>query len=116
MFLPVLRSPDFAHVPRYQLWTDALCFRQMAREAPNNYLQSMCVRSAVLAAWTTLEMACRDALGVARFGGRDFKRNLNDELAHQNKSLVDFGTGVWGHLSAQTLKHRTEYAHAGVSL
>lgn len=76
MSLPVLRFPDFAHGPSYQLWTDALCLREMAKRAPNNYLQSMCVRNSVLCAWTTLEMACRDALGVPRFKGRDFKRNV----------------------------------------
>ncbi len=116
MPLPVLRPSDFAHIPRYQVWTDALCLREMARQAPNNYLQSMCVRNSVLAAWTTLEMACRDALGVQRFKGRDFKRDLNDELGAQGKLLVDFGTGVWGLLSSKTLQYRTEYAHAGVRL
>jgi len=66
MPLPVLRSKDFVHQARYQLWTDALCFREMAKQAPNNYLRSMCVRNAVLAACTTLEMACCDSLGVPR--------------------------------------------------
>ncbi|MCC6366315.1 MAG: hypothetical protein IT165_22590 [Bryobacterales bacterium] len=88
----------------------------MAKQAPSNYLQSMCVRNALLAAWTTLEMACRDALGVTRFKGQDFKRNLNEELRAQGKPPVDFGTGTWGLLSSKTLKHRTEYAHAGVRL
>lgn len=88
----------------------------MAKQAPNNYLKSMCVRNAVLAAWTTLEMACKDALGVERFKGRDFKRDLNEELQNQGKTQVDFGTGFWGRLSSETLKHRTEYAHAGVKL
>jgi hypothetical protein len=45
MALPVLRSKDFVHQPRFQLWTDALCFREMAKQAPNNYLRSMCVRN-----------------------------------------------------------------------
>lgn len=113
---PVLRSPDFVHLPRYQIWTDALCLRDMARRAPNKYLQSMCVRNAVLSSWTTLEMACRDALSVEGFRGRDFKRDLNDELRAQGRPKMDFGTGVWGLLSSRTLKHRTEYAHAGVRL
>src|SRR2546430_136831 len=112
MPLPILRSPDFAHLPRYQIWTDSLCLRQMARDAPSNYLQSMCVRNAVLSAWTTLEMACRDALGVERFKGRDFKRDLNEELQAHSKPPVDFGSGVWGSLSSKILKVRTNYAHA----
>lgn len=116
MALPVLRAPDFTHIPRYQIWTDALCLREMAKQAPSNYIQSMCVRNAVLSAWTTLEMACRDALGVARFKGRDFKRDLNKEIQAQGKQAVDFGSGIWGLLSSKTLKHRTDYAHTGVRL
>jgi hypothetical protein len=44
----------------------------MAKEAANNYLSSMCVRKAILSAWTTLEMACCDALGIKKLE-RDFK-------------------------------------------
>ncbi len=65
MPLPVLRFKDLAHAPRFQLWTDALTFRQMALEAPNNYLRSMCVRNALISACTALEMACCDAPGIA---------------------------------------------------
>jgi len=72
MPLAVLRAKDFEHAPRFQLWTDALCFREMAKEAPNNYLRSMSVRNAVLSAWTTLEMACCDALGIEKLGN-DFR-------------------------------------------
>lgn len=116
MALPVLRGPDFAHATRYQIWTDALCFRQMAKQAPNKYLESMCVRNAVLSAWTALEMACCDALGVKRFKGRDFKRDLNKELQARGKPTIDFGSGVWGRLSCKLMKGRNEYAHSGVQL
>jgi hypothetical protein len=41
----------------------------MAKQAPEKYLESMCIRNAVLSAWPSLEMACIDALGVKRSGG-----------------------------------------------
>ena len=28
--------------------TDAICFREMAKQAPNTYLSSICVRNAIL--------------------------------------------------------------------
>src|ERR1700680_2618125 len=65
----VLPAKDFAHRPLFLLWTDALCFREMAKEAPDKYLESMCIRNAVLSAWTSLEMACCDALGVKKIKG-----------------------------------------------
>ena len=90
----VLRFKDISHAPRFQLWTDALTFLQMAKEAPNNYLGSMCVRNAVLSAWTTLEMACCDALGIQELKS-DFKRSLDDEFAAKGLTLLDFGSGLW---------------------
>jgi hypothetical protein len=38
------------HAPRFQLWPDAICFREMAKQAPNTYLSNMCVRNAILLA------------------------------------------------------------------
>jgi hypothetical protein len=94
MPLSVLRSKEFSDAPRFQLWTDALCFRAMAKEAANNYLSSMCVRNAILAAWTTLEMACCDALGIEKLE-RDFKESLNDEFDKRNIPRLNFGSGLW---------------------
>jgi hypothetical protein len=115
MPLPVLRSKDFVHQPRYQLWTDALCFREMARQAPNNYLRSMCVRNAVLAAWTTLEIACCEALGIDKLGN-DFRRGLDEEFDKRGISRLNFGSGVWGKISSKTKDARKIYAHYGVKL
>ena len=63
----------------------------------------MCVRNAVLSAWTTLEMACRDALGILKFKGLDFKRALNEELEARAFDIIDFGSRFWGELSSRTL-------------
>ena len=115
MALPVLRSKDFVHQPRYQLWTDALCFREMAKQAPNHYLRSMCVRNAVLAAWTTLEMACCDALGINKLGN-DFRQSLDGEFDKKGIARLDFGSGVWGTISSKTKDARKIYAHYGVKL
>ena len=86
MPLLVLRPKDISEAPRFQLWTDALCFRQMAKQAANNYLSGMCVRNAILSAWTALEMACCDALGIQKLE-TDFVRSLNGEFDKKQTSI-----------------------------
>src|SRR5260370_37029847 len=93
MPLSVLRSKEFSDAPRFQLWTDALCFRAMAKEAANNYLSSMCIRNAILSAWTTLEMACCDALGIGKLE-KDFKGSLHPEFEKLNIALFTYGRGL----------------------
>lgn len=115
MPLTVLRAKDFEHAPRFQLWTDALCFREMAKEAPNNYLRSMSVRNAVLSAWTTLEMACCDALGIEKLGN-DFRRSLDEEFDKKSIPRLDFGSGIWGEMNSTVKGYRKLYSHFGVSL
>ena len=115
MAIPVLREKDFADRPRFQLWTDALCFREMAKQAANNYLSSMSVRNAVLSAWTTLEMACCDAFGLVQLPDVRFKEGLKIALANAAKAPIDFGSGLWQRvLSVQDL--RNIYSHAGLKL
>jgi hypothetical protein len=115
MPLPVLRQKDFAHQPRYQLWTDALCFREMAKQAPNNYLKSMCVRNAVLAAWTTLEMACCDSLSVPELPDRIFKEGLKKALNKAGRPAIDFGSGLWQRV-LKLQESRNDYTHMGGKL
>jgi hypothetical protein len=115
MPLAVLRAKDFEHAPRFQLWTDALCFREMAKEAPNNYLRSMSVRNAVLSAWTTLEMACCDALGIEKLK-YDFKQSLDDEFDKKSIPRLDFGSGIWGEINSTVKGYRKLYSHFGVNL
>ena len=115
MPLAVLSSRDIEHAPRFQLWTDALCFREMAKEAPNNYLRSMCIRNAVLSAWTTLEIACCDALGIEKLES-DFKRSLDQEFDKKGMPRIDFGSGLWRDINSTVKGHRKLYTHFGVSL
>jgi hypothetical protein len=115
MALPVLRSKDFVHQPRYQLWTDALCFREMAKQAPNNYLRSMCVRNAVLAAWTTLEMACCDSLSVPELPDRIFREGLKKALNKAGRPAINFGSGLWQRV-LKLQESRNDYTHMGGKL
>jgi hypothetical protein len=75
----------------------------------------MCVRNAVLAAWTTLEMACRDALGIPKLK-QDFRRSLDEEFAKRNIPPLEFGTGLWGRVNSKVKAIRKGYAHEGVQL
>jgi hypothetical protein len=86
----------------------------MAKQAPERWLESMCVRWAVQSAWTALEMSARDALNVARLAPR-FSDRLNDVLQENGFSPVDWGRGLWQDVK-QVEGWRHEYAHAGVSL
>jgi hypothetical protein len=115
MPLPVLRFKDLAHQSRFQLWTDALTFRQMAKEASNNYLRSMSVRNAVLSAWTTLEMACCDAIGIEKLGN-DFRRSLDEEFDKKAMAPLDFGSGIWNQINSSIKGYRKLYTHFGVSI
>ena len=111
---PVLRNAGTNEIARYQIWTDALCFRQMAKQAPNRYLASMCTRNAVLSAWITLEMSCLDALASGeRLPKRTFKEGMDVALDRIMKPRLNFASGVWQEVLA-VLKTRNGYAHSGV--
>jgi len=115
MPLLVLRSKEFSEAPRFQLWTDALCFRAMAKEAANHYLSSMSVRNAILSAWTTLEMACCDALGIEKLE-RDFKESLHDEFDKRNIPRLNFGSGLWQEINTTVKGYRKRFVHSGVTI
>jgi hypothetical protein len=115
MPLSILRENDFQHAPRFQLWTDALCFREMAKQAANAYLQSMFVRNAVLSAWTILEMACCDGLGITALKN-DFRRSLDEEFDNKGIPRLDFGSGLWQHINSTIKERRKTFTHYGVKL
>jgi hypothetical protein len=115
MPLSVLRAKDIQHAPRFQLWTDAICFREMAKQAPNAYLRSMCVRNAVLSAWTTLEMACCDALEIEKLKF-DFRQSLDAEFDEKGIPRLDFGSGVWNYINSTLKDRRKVFTHFGVKL
>jgi hypothetical protein len=111
MPLSVLRSKEFSDAPRFHLWTDALCFRAMAKEASNNYLSSMCVRNAILSAWTTLEIACCNALEIEKLE-RELKESLHDEFDKRNIPRLNFGSGLWQEINT-TVKGRAIRVYRG---
>jgi hypothetical protein len=113
----VLPAKDFAHRPLFLLWTDALCLREMAKQAPEKYLQSMCIRNAVLSAWTSLEMACSDALNVRKLRGvkkESFIEKLSRELAKRGKGSLNLDSGIWHDLNETVRCNRNIFAHSGV--
>jgi hypothetical protein len=73
----------------------------------------LCIRNAVLSAWTTLEMACRDALGLDELKGT-FLETLNFELEKRGKSRLDFSSGPWQRIKTTVLPNRKTYSHFGV--
>jgi hypothetical protein len=118
MPLSVLRAKDIQHAPRFQLWTDAICFRDMSKEAANTYLESMCVRNGVLSAWTTLEMACIDVLGIKKLTGKkdeSFIQRLSRELVRRGQTPLDLQSGIWQHLNDVVRINRNIFAHSGVN-
>jgi hypothetical protein len=54
--------PKLVDTPHYHLWTDALHLRALAHHARNQWDRGTYVRSALIVAWTSLELACDDAL------------------------------------------------------
>src|SRR6476661_10749130 len=74
----------------------------------------MGVRNAILSAWTTLEMACCDAVEIEKLE-RDFKESLHDEFDKRNIPRLDFGSGLWQEIV--TVKgYRKRFVHSGVSI
>jgi hypothetical protein len=75
----------------------------------------MCVRNAILAAWTTLEMACCDALGIEKLE-RDFKESLNAEFDKRNIPRLNFGSGLWQEINTTVKNNRKRFVHSGVTI
>lgn len=75
----------------------------------------MCVRNAVIAACTTLEMACCDSLGLLELPDRVFKEGLKKALNDAGKTPIDFGSGLWQDV-LNIQKFRNNYIHIGGKL
>lgn len=86
--------PKIVESPHYHLWTDALHARALAHQARNKWDRGTYVRWTVNTAWTTLEVACQDALQDTSIS-YSFRKNLDKAI--QNKSLppLDWGQGLW---------------------
>jgi hypothetical protein len=106
------RIPKLVTSTHYHVWTDALHARELARQAQNKWDRGTYVRWTVNTAWTALEIACEDALGVTGIGRR-FKMNLVAAVAANSLPQLDWGSGVW----QQVLKvhsRRKSYVHINV--
>lgn len=86
----------------------------MANEAANNYLSSMCVRNAILSAWTTLEMACCDALEIEKLE-REFKESLHAEFDKRKIPRLNFASGLWQEINSTVKGYRKRFVHSGVT-
>jgi hypothetical protein len=115
MSVSMLRLGEIRYAAHFQLWTDALTFREMAKQAVNNSLRSMSVRNAVLSAWTTLEMACCDALAIPKLPN-DFKQSLDEAFDAKGLQRLDFSSGLWHKINDKIKGYRKKYAHSGVDI
>jgi hypothetical protein len=106
-------QPKLVDTLHYHLWTDALHLRTLAHQARNRWDRGTYVRSTLIAAWTTLETACNDALGVKDIG-YSFCRNLNAAIDQKNFPKLDWSQGVWQKAS-ELLTLRKEFVHQGIS-
>jgi hypothetical protein len=68
----------------------------------------MCVRNVVLSAWTTLEMACCDALGLPEINR--FKDDLKTAIQQAGKTPTDFGSWLWKRI-LEIRDLRNDYTH-----
>jgi len=95
--------------PHHHLWSDALHGRALAHQALNDWDRGTYVRWTVMTAWTALEMACGDALGVNDLGMR-FKDNLNKAILDSRLSPIDWSSGIWQRVK-KLQSTRKNYVH-----
>ncbi|MCC7482953.1 MAG: hypothetical protein IT541_15655 [Hyphomicrobiales bacterium] len=106
-------QPKLVDTFHYHLWTDALHMRALAHQARNRWDRGTYVRFTLIAAWTTLEMACDEALETNGIGRR-FQDNLKEEVAGKNLPKLNWSQGIWQEVSALQ-KLRIEFVHQGIS-
>jgi len=96
------------------LWTDALHLRQLARDARNKWDRGTYVRTCVMTAWTSLEIACQDALAETNIG-YSFKKNLDEAIQKAGLPPLDWSHGAWQ--KARVLQElRKAYVHRYLAL
>lgn len=96
------------------LWTDALHLRQLAREARNKWDRGTYVRTCVMTAWTSLEVACQDALADNSIG-YSFKKYLDEAVQKAGLPPLDWSRGAWQ--KARVLQElRKAYPHRYLAL
>jgi len=108
----VMTYPKIVRDAHYHIWTDALHGRALAHQARNDWDRGTYVRWTVASAWTALETACDDALGVSGIGRR-FKENLDAELARRVLPRLEWGSGIWQQVGTLQSK-RVSFVHLTV--
>lgn len=96
------------------LWTDALHMRELARQSKNKWDRGTYVRMTVINCWTTIEIACQEALNEPKIS-YSFKQNLDNTLREKGLMPLAWGKGVWQDVT--TLQSiRKSYAHQFLTL
>jgi hypothetical protein len=106
-------QPKLVDTPHYHLWTDALHLRALAHQARNRWDRGTYVRSTLINASTTLEVACNEAIEVTDVDC-SFRKNLDKAIDQKNLPELDWSQGIWKEVS-QLLVLRKEMVHQGIS-
>lgn len=89
-----MSCPKIVESAHYHVWTDALHGRALSDQAKNEWDRGTYVRWTVASAWTALETACDEALGISGIGRR-FKENLDAAIAERGLPRLTWGAGIW---------------------
>jgi hypothetical protein len=99
--------------PHYHVWTDALHYRELARQTQNAWDRGTYVRGAVTTAWTAFEMSCSDALGVSGLGMR-FRERIDEAVEQLGLDKLDWGSGLWQQIG-NVYRARINYTHIALT-
>ena len=105
--------PKIVESAHYHIWTDALHGRALSHQAKNDWDRGTYVRWTIASAWTALEIACDDALGVSGIGRR-FKENLDEAIKSRTLQPLDWGSGIWQRVRALQ-ERRKGFVHLTVA-
>ena len=98
----------------YHLWTDALHFRQLARQSGSDWDRGTYVRGCIREAWTAFEMVCGEALNATGLGNR-FREGFDKAVAAKGLKAVDWSQGIWQKILV-VYSTRKEFVHVHSSI
>lgn len=96
------------------LWTDALHMRELARKSHNKWDRGTYVRMTVNSCWTTIEIACQDALSDDSIS-YSFRQNLDRAIDNNGFDKLNWGEGIWQRVR-ELQEIRKSYSHKFLSL